>query len=530
MPNFDVRKMKNTHVGSAIFLLKKKVRQDKLLSTIGYLVFNNISEYEDYSKGIVKVAVTITNGIDIFYSLDVTLKIKEVYSNGIVNIPDITGEAVRVEEMIKKHIDDAYDTKDQDYMKHLPYISTDHYPGTSKLQDNIVLFNKDNRKWNTKAMVLHLLKRCIPGLLYVNHNMIVSDITRSRVDWAGEHNRTFQADLIIDYEQKKCRVELSIPFDYLDRNTGIFCSTIRLEEIVANVAEQLRGQVSPRVTEDVNESEPTEKEITMEEKVSESVLRTLTNEYCAEVLSKLVEGTTKEKLDILELEVIRRITPSENDGASVSIHFTIERDDSDEVLDTVSHYLDSYDVYWGDGHFKIMDHDNKVNTAVEDLREKINTIYKEKYQSDFETIASLTIDRTGESIEGMEFQDILDLLRHSLMLNAQHTLSDLEKKHGITGQHGVIHLADLLIESEVDVHVSRSSTDMFSCYVVDRLELIVSYRLLNSQSKPVLMATYRNNYGVVYLDGACKLNQEQINSDLDIFIHDIKNEILVNLD
>ena len=82
----------------------------------------------------------------------------------------------------------------------------------------------------------------------------------------------------------------------------------------------------------------------MEEKVSESVLRTLANEYCAEVLSKLVQSTTKEKLDVLDLEVVRRITPSENDDASVSIHFTIEPDNDDEVLGTVSLYLDSCDV------------------------------------------------------------------------------------------------------------------------------------------------------------------------------------------
>ena len=36
--------------------------------------------------------------------------------------------------------------------------------------------------------------------------------------------------------------------------------------------------------------------------------------------------------------------------------------------------------------------------------------------------------RSGENIEGMEFPDTLDLLRHSLVLNAQSTLSDLEKK------------------------------------------------------------------------------------------------------
>lgn len=268
----------------------------------------------------------------------------------------------------------------------------------------------------------------------------------------------------------------------------------------------------------------------MEEKVSESVLRTLANEYCAEVLSKLVQSTTKEKLDVLDLEVVRRITPSENDDASVSIHFTIEPDNDDEVLGTVSLYLDSCDVYWDGSYFKIRDHDNKVNTVVEDLREKINTIYKEKYQSDFETIASLTIDRSGENIEGMEFPNTLVLLRHSLLLNAQHTVSDLEKRHGITGQNGVIHLANLSIESEVDVQLNRYTSDEFSCYVVDHLELIVSYRLLDNRSKPVLVATYRNNYGVVYLDDTCKLNQEQINSDLDIFIRDIKNEILVNLD
>lgn len=268
----------------------------------------------------------------------------------------------------------------------------------------------------------------------------------------------------------------------------------------------------------------------MEEKVSESVLRTLANEYCAKVLSKVVQGTTKEKLDVLELKVIKSLSVSEgSNNESVSIHFAIEEDDVNEVLCTVIRYLDSQDVYWDGTYFNIRDRDNKVNAVVEDLREKINTLYKERYQSDFETVASLTIDHSGEDIKGMEFPDTLALLRHSLMLNARSTLSDLEKQHGITGQHGVIHLANLFTESEINVQVNQSGIDMSAGYVVNHLELIVSYRLLDSQSKPVLMAMYRGNYGVVYPNDTCKLNQEQINNDLDGLIRKVKNELLVNL-
>ena len=268
----------------------------------------------------------------------------------------------------------------------------------------------------------------------------------------------------------------------------------------------------------------------MEEKVSESVLRTLANEYCTKVLSKVVQGTTKEKLDVLELDVVRRFNVSKGDGnKSVSIHFAIESDDVNEVLGTVIRYLDSQGVYWVGTYFNIRDRDNKVNAVVEELRERINTLYKERYQSDFETVASLTIDHSSKDIKGMEFPDTLSLLTHSLMLNARSTLSDLEKEHGITGQHGVIHLANLFIESEINVQVNQSGIDMSAGYVVNHLELIVSYRLLDNQSKPVLMATYRGNYGVVYPNGTCKLNQEQINRDLDGLIRKIKNELLVNL-
>ncbi len=261
----------------------------------------------------------------------------------------------------------------------------------------------------------------------------------------------------------------------------------------------------------------------MEEKVSESVLRTLANEYCAKVLSKVVQGTTKEKLDVLELKIIKRLSVSEgSSNESISIRFAIEDDDVNEVLCTVSRYLDSRDVYWDGTYFNIRDHDNKVNGVVEELRERINTLYKERYKSDFETIASLTIDHSGEDIEGMEFPDTLALLRHSLMLNARSTLSDLEKQHGITGQHGVIHLANLFIDSEVGVQVNQQDGAKF-------LELTVDYHLLDSNSKPVLMAKYRGNYGVIYTDGTCRLDQEQTYTDLEDFIRKIKNELLVNL-
>lgn len=58
----------------------------------------------------------------------------------------------------------------------------------------------------------------------------------------------------------------------------------------------------------------------------------------------------------------------------------------------------------------------------------------------------------------------------------------------------------------------------------------MDYRLLDSNSKPALMAKYRGNYGVVYHDGKCKLSQEQVNTDLENMIRKVKNEMLINLD
>ena len=262
----------------------------------------------------------------------------------------------------------------------------------------------------------------------------------------------------------------------------------------------------------------------MEEKVSESVLRTLANEYCAKVLSKLVQGTTKEKLGVLELKIIKRLSVSEgSSNEPISIRFAIEDDDVNEVLCTVSRYLDSRDVYWDGTYFNIRDHDNKVNGVVEDLRERINTLYKERYQSEFEVVSSLSIDSAGEDIEGMEFPDTLTLLTHSLMLNAKSKLGDLEKQHGITGKRGLVLLANLILDYEVGVQVNNGDNTKF-------LELTVDYRLLDSNSKHVLMAKYRNNYGVIYPNGTCKLNQEQINTDLEDLIRKIKNEMLISLD
>lgn len=262
----------------------------------------------------------------------------------------------------------------------------------------------------------------------------------------------------------------------------------------------------------------------MEEKISESVLRTLASEYCTKVMSKLVQGTINEKLDVLELDVVRRFNVSEGDGnKSVSIHFTIESDDVEEVLGTVSRYLDNQDVYWDGSSFRIRDHDNKVNAVVEDLREKINTLYKERYQSEFETVSSLNIDRSNEDIEGMDFPDTLTLLTHSLMLNAKSKLGDLEKQHGITGKRSLILLANLILDYEVGVQVNNGDNTKF-------LELSVDYRLLDSNSKPVLIIKYRGNYGVVYHDGKCRLSQEQVNIDLEDLIRKVKNELLINLD
>ena len=261
----------------------------------------------------------------------------------------------------------------------------------------------------------------------------------------------------------------------------------------------------------------------MEEKVSESVLRTLASEYCTKVMSKLVQGTINEKLDVLELKVVRSFNVPTDDERSISIHFAIENEDVNEVLCTVSRYLDNQDVYLDGSSFRIRDHDNKVNAVVEELKERINTLYEERYKSEFETVSSLSMDRSSEDIKGMDFPDTLTLLTHSLMLNARSKLGDLEKQHGITGKRGLALLANLILDSEVGVQVNNDNNTKF-------LELTVDYRLLNSDSKPVLIAKYRNNYGVVYPNGTCKLNQEQINSDLEDLIRKVKNEILVNLD
>ena len=261
----------------------------------------------------------------------------------------------------------------------------------------------------------------------------------------------------------------------------------------------------------------------MEEKVSESVLRTLASEYCTKLMSKLVQGTINEKLDVLELKVVRSFNVPTDDERSISIRFAIENEDVNEVLCTVSRYLDSQDVYWDGSSFRIRDHDNKVNAVVEELKERINTLYKERYKSEFETVTILTLDHSRDVIKGIGFTDTLALLTYSLMLNVRSKLSDLEKEHGITGQRGLIHLANLFIDSEVNIQVNVDDNTKF-------LELSVDYRLLDSNSKPVLMTKYRGNYGVVYHDGKCKLSQEQVNIDLENMIRKVKREMLVNLD
>ena len=262
----------------------------------------------------------------------------------------------------------------------------------------------------------------------------------------------------------------------------------------------------------------------MGEKLNESALRNEASEYCTDVLTKLVQGTTKEKLDILELKIVRGFSVPSDDERSINVRFAIEDDDVNEVLFTVSRYLDSQDIYWNTytTSFKIKDYNSKVNAVVEELRDKINTLYKEKYKSEFETVTILTLDHSRDAIKGIGFTDILSLLSHSLMLNARSKLSDLEKEHGITGQRGLILLANLSIDSEVGVQITSDDNTKF-------LELSVDYRLLDSYSKPVLMAKYRGNYGVVYHDGKCKLNQEQVNIDLENMIRKVKREMLINL-
>lgn len=266
------------------------------------------------------------------------------------------------------------------------------------------------------------------------------------------------------------------------------------------------------------------KGITMEEKLNESALRNEASEYCTEVLTKLIQGTTKEKLDVLELNVVRSFNAPADGERSISIHFAIESEDVNEVLCTVIRYLDSQDIYWDSNttSFKIKGYNSKVNAVVEELRDKINTLYKENYKSEFETVTILTLDHSRDTIKGIGFTDTLSLLSHSLMLNARSKLSDLEKQHGITGQRGLIHLANLIIDSEVGVQITSDDNTKF-------LELTVDYHLLDSDSKPVLMAKYRNNYGVVYPDGTCKLNQEQIDAYLEDMIRKIKREMLINL-
>jgi hypothetical protein len=239
-------------------------------------------------------------------------------------------------------------------------------------------------------------------------------------------------------------------------------------------------------------------------------------------MSKLVQGTINEKLDVLELKVVRSFNVPTDDERSISIHFAIENEDVNEVLCTVSRYLDNQDVYWDGASFRIRDHDNKVNAVVDELRDKINTLYKENYKSEFETVTTLTMDHSKDVIKGIGFTDTLSLLSHSLMLNARSKLSDLEKQHGITGQRGLIHLTNLFIDSEVGVQITSDDNTKF-------LELNVDYRLLDSNSKPVLMTKYRGNYGVVYHDGKCKLSQEQVNIDLENMIRKVKREMLINL-
>lgn len=262
----------------------------------------------------------------------------------------------------------------------------------------------------------------------------------------------------------------------------------------------------------------------MEEKLNESALRNEASEYYTDVLTKLVQGTTKEKLDILELKIVRGFSVPSDDERSINVRFAIEDGDVNEVLFTVSRYLDSQDIYWDSNttSFKIRDYNSKVNAVVEELRDRINVLYKERYKSEFETVTILTLDHSKDVIKGVGFTDTLSLLTHSLMLNVRSKLNDLEKEHGITSQRGLILLANLIIDSEVGVQVNSGDDAKF-------LELSVDYRLLDSNSKPVLMANYRGNYGVVYHDGKCKLSQEQVNIDLENMIRKVKREMLINL-
>jgi len=270
MAKMDLDKMISTYAQRAIFQLKMKVKQNKLLGNIGYLEFTDTSSQVDYTEGIVKAAVIITDGINIIDNLNVKLVIEQVYKNGILKIPSAVKEAARIGKMIDKCVSKMHNEKDVTYRETLPFIITQSVPGCSILQGKILLPSKESEKWNTKAMLFHLLNNRIVGLLYANHDMVVGKIEEPEFGWRGNNKSTFYLNCCIDYELKKCKVQIAIPFNKADQGASLYTSTFRLEEIVDQVAEQLRKQVPVNVVEKTSESKPNKKVATKEVAVKET--------------------------------------------------------------------------------------------------------------------------------------------------------------------------------------------------------------------------------------------------------------------
>jgi hypothetical protein len=249
-----------------------KVKQNKLLGNIGYLEFTDTSSQVDYTEGVVKARVSITDGINIIDNLNVKLVIEQVYNNGILKIPNAEKEAARIGKMIDKCISKMHNEKDITYHETLPFIITQSVPGCSKLQGKILLPSKDSEKWNTKAMLFHLLNNRIVGLLYANHDMVVGKIEEPEFGWRGNNKSTFYLNCNIDYELKKCKVQISIPFNKADQGASLYTSVFSLGEIVDQVAEQLRKQVPVNVVEKTSKSKPNKKVATKETEKDERFL------------------------------------------------------------------------------------------------------------------------------------------------------------------------------------------------------------------------------------------------------------------
>ena len=264
MAKIDLDKMISTYAQRAIFQLKMKVKQNKLLGNIGYLEFTDTSSQVDYTEGIVKARVSVTDGINIIDNLNVKLVIEQVYNNGILKIPNAVKEANRIGRMLDKCVSKIHSEKDITYRETLPFIITQSVPGCSKLQGKILLPSKDSEKWNTKAMLFHLLNNRIVGLLYANHDMVVGKIEEPEFGWRENNKSTFYLNCCIDYELKSCSVRISIPFNKAEQGFSLYTSTFSLGEIVDQVAEQLRKQVPVNVVEKTTKSKSSKEVVSQE--------------------------------------------------------------------------------------------------------------------------------------------------------------------------------------------------------------------------------------------------------------------------